>query len=135
MLRRIIELSMVGHGSGPVWNIIQTCSKYNLLDIFLDAIHTGEYVSIKEWKKNVRTIVCQKDIKCLQVKSKLYKSMAMINMSALDGSMLQWWWSAYKCPHFTKQCKLIVKLLLNVYKLGRNTCNQCTLYKSNSVQP
>ena len=60
--------------------------------------------------------------------------MAMINMSALDGCMLQWWWSAYKSPQFTKQCKLIVKLLLNVYQLGKNMCNQCTLYTHNSVQ-
>ena len=69
MVRRILELSMVGQGSGPVWNIIQTCNKYNLLQTLLDAINTGEYVSIRKWKKNVRAVVCQKDTNVCKLKA------------------------------------------------------------------
>ena len=44
-----------------------------------------------------------------------------------------WWKFALKNPKFFKHCALIVKLVLNVYRLGNKRCDLCTKMQANTV--
>ena len=49
----LINMSCIEH-FGPTATLIATCKKYDLLDIVAEAIETGVYMSMQEWKALVK---------------------------------------------------------------------------------
>ena len=130
----IIELISKDVGSGPVWNIIETCRHYDLISTVIEAVESGSYVSIAEWKKLICNVVSENDLKRSKSTCRLYKSLQILNHNVLEHRLFSWWQLAYLHPRMTRACRLILKLLMNVYQLGKNGCELCTLEKANSVE-
>ena len=133
MLRRIVECLNNCNCSGPTQNMIDTCRKYNVLDYIAAAVDYGIQMTMYEWKKLVKGIVLEMDQRRCIISSKMYKSVSMFYMSDAKYCMLQWWHLAYKYPRATHDCRLLVKLIFNVYRLGKNICRECHLYKEDSI--
>jgi hypothetical protein len=134
MLRRIFEILSVNSGSGPVWNMMETCKRYSLLSEVIEAAECGSYMSIAAWKNLVNNIVRDKDFRRCKITCTLYKSLQMLNNNTPECNMWSWWQLSYRCPSMTKACRLIVRLLLNVYQLGKKKCHLCCMYKTNCIE-
>ena len=138
MIKRIIHLahqSVTENLQGPVWRILSTCNSYGLLETVLDAIMNGDYMSITMWKKMVKERVLSQDIKSVKVTSKLYKSLELVNNDIWNSrTMLAWWFYAKCCPWDVKKCRVIVRLLLNCYRLGKQRCILCMDGNKNDVR-
>ena len=50
----------------------------------------------------------------------------MVNLNVKKYEMSPWWKHCYLDPHFTKQCRVISKLLLDVHRRGRIKCKLCS---------
>ena len=64
---------------GPMSTILETSKKYELLNMIIESVQYGIYMSMTQWKHLVKRRVQKYDTKRLKVSSKLYKSLGMIN--------------------------------------------------------
>ena len=116
--------SSSGH-CGPVWQLIATCKKYNLLDTVIEAMESGSYMSLSQWKKHVKFIVNGLVLRRWKIICKTYKSLIMLKTDVNKCEMSPWWVHGYKDPVYSKQNRVIIKLLLNVNRQGRMRCQFC----------
>ena len=134
MIRRFVDCVIRGTGRGPVWTMITACHKYNIFDIVYDSLLSGNYMSVGQFKKMVTGICCSKDIQSWKITCQLYTSIRMYNTQHMTCKQrLSWWNIAYEFPECTYKCRMIIRLLLNVFRLGKEMCHLCCQYKRNSV--
>ena len=53
LVRRIMHIvnDVTRDKNGPIYKILQTCKKYDLLDFVMDSITSADYVNVKQWEK------------------------------------------------------------------------------------
>ena len=66
---------------GPTAAFISLCKKYNVLMKVVNAVFTGEYMSLNEWKKTAKEIIMYRDRKKIRIQCKLYKVLEYINVN------------------------------------------------------
>ena len=91
----------------------------------------GVFMTLNQWKKYVKEKVLDSDLRCMKIKCKLYKSVDMLPID--KQGTFQWWQLAYRNPMYTKHCKMIVRLLLNVFQLGKEQRKVCSSLHTNSL--
>ena len=134
MLHRIFQMLHSDSGQGPVWNMLTTFRKYSLLDQLIDSIESGSYMEYKLFKKHVKMIVYDKDLQRWKITCQLYKSMGMVNVKDRSHHyVLGWIQFMHTAVLSHRQCRSAIKLLLNVFRLGRKACTLCTTYMPNSI--
>ena len=136
VIRRILDLiqSPKSTKRGPVWNIIQLCQKYGLMDTMVEAVQYGNFIELSKWKAMVKDAVLTQDIKRLKVSSKIYKSISMLNVNSLQCHTMNAWWSYTKMvPSDIRNVRILMKLLLNTYRLGKDNCPVCDYGSVNSI--
>ena len=135
MTRRILkQLEGGGEQYGPVCKMLEASQKYGVLEMLIGAVMDGHYESQNELKRKVKGIILAKDIKNLKISCHLYKAMSLYETDSLQThTMLAWWCYAMKIPWDIKKCRLIVKLILNSYRLGRQNCSFCVDGRQNSI--
>ena len=107
---------------------------YNLLAFITDCVMSGVYEKYNNFKIKVKEIVFTHDYQRLCITSKMYKTLSCITLfKAKKHLYIGWWKFALKNHKFFKHCALIVKLLLNVYRLDNNKCDLCTKMQANTV--
>ena len=111
--------------SGPVWKMIQACKRYNLVPLVMDSVMSGEYMPMHKWKKMINYEVRVSHMKNCYISAMMYKSLSLINTKTFHHGMLAWWYYAKQVPNDIKKTRTIVKLLLNIYRLGQNNCSAC----------
>ena len=134
MLKRIVVLLQKGQGTGPTWNILCIFRKYNLLEMLVDCIENGTYTPYCLFKKQVKFIVTNHDIKKWKVNCSLYKSLSMMYIDKSSHSTLGWITFLNNNPNKAKHCRCIINLLLNVYRLGNALCPLCHNHSLESIQ-
>ncbi len=127
LLRRLMQITTQGYGTGPVNNIIDICKKYGLMNFVLESIEGAEYITLNEWKKRIKEYVMNRDIKRLNITCKLYKSLDMLKVNTTH-RVISWWLYASRYPQDTYRIRTIVRLLFNNPRLGKEQCNYCNLY-------
>ena len=77
---RIVMLIHTGFGSGPTWNMLCSFSKYILNTILFDAVESGVYFPYNQWKRYVKCVVLDKDLRRWKLSCMLYKSLNMLDI-------------------------------------------------------
>ena len=116
---------------GPLCNIIDTCREYGLIECVRYAIESGEYVSKHVWKTMVKNSIMKLENKRWLISCKLYKSLSLLSVE--NHRMCTWWFHAYYNHSFSKQNRIIIRLLLNVYMYLEQKCPCCQLNAINNV--
>ena len=59
----------------PYWPsvFIKTCKKYNMIKNLFNAVSTGNYMSIMEWKRMMKKRIVENDRKRNMIQCQLYK--------------------------------------------------------------
>ena len=79
-------------------------------------------------------MIYDNDFQCWKTSSRLYKSMSLITVEYKSvHSTLGWIHFMHDSVLYTRQCRCIIRLLLNVHRLGRSICQLCTQFRSNTV--
>ncbi len=65
--------------SSPTTVIIDTCRKYDLFDIVMNSITSGEYSTMTEWKKLIKDKIINYDLKRFKVNCTLNRSLKHLN--------------------------------------------------------
>jgi hypothetical protein len=133
MLRSLVELVAQNYGKGPVWNIINVCKKYGVLEEVMSAVDLGDYENISSWKRKVKGLVLEKDFRNLKITCKIYRSLNLLQVSGSEHNVLSWWVYAHRYPKTTMYVRLVVKILLNTYRLGKEGCKVCGTGQLNSA--
>ena len=137
MIRRVMEfitMPVDTKKTGPVWNILSRCKKYGLLNVIVDAVQYGKYVMPNEWKRLVKDTVLSNDLKRLKVTSQLFKSLEMLNIQPMQNhTMLTWWTFAKVAPWEINKCRMMARILINTYRMGKEPCSYCSDGSSNST--
>ena len=108
---------------GPLWNVLKVCKEYGLYDLVKSSMETGEYISKVLWKRVVRESLANLEHKRWRINCKLYRTlhfMSVYHMSA-------WWLHAYHDHAFSKQNRVILRLLLNVKMYAEIICPCCDI--------
>ena len=137
LIRRILQLTddnAKREGKGPVYKMVQICSKYNLLEFVLECITCADYLNVKQWKRMVYDVVLRNDKKRLNVSSMMYKSLGRIKNNVTTHTMIGWWKHAKYVPTHVRYCRIVINLLLNTYRLGRENCKLCLTSQRNSIE-
>ena len=137
MLKRITNQLFTPNAEvfrGPVSKMLMACQKYALQEIVLNAVLYGEYIEPIHWKKLVKELVYKVDSKRQKINIKLYKSMSLLNVEFVGSHIiLPWWKYAKTCPWQVRKCRVITRLLLNSYRLGREMCIFCNDGSPNDI--
>ena len=110
----------------PTIMILDKCKKYNLFDIVIKCIGSGDYLSISEWKKLVNRNVNMYDTKSIKATCYLNKSLLYLNKNFKSMQMSPWWHYCYKNLHETKSVRKIVQLVLGSFRDHNEICNLCS---------
>ena len=133
VIESILNDIKTGNLTGPVGNFVLICNKYNIMDLVTDSIMLGRYTSYECFKKYVRSIVHDRDLRKTQIQSKMYVTLQNITVFKESSYRCNGWFMFAMREHsYIKHCLLINKMLLNVYHMGRNVCKVCHLYESDS---
>ena len=132
MLHKILNMVESQKGLGPTWNMIVTCEKYELLETVISAICNGTYMTIKEWKQHVTKCIDEKDTKQQKITAIMYSSLQYLEQDRSD--LLGWLGYQHKFPEQAKKCRCILRLLLNVNRLGKEICSLCDMFQKNSIE-
>ena len=119
---------------GPTWNMLNTFKKYYLENILIESIMSADYMEYGKFKDTVKRLVNDRDFSNWKITCKLYKSMSMVNTDSLTQyRALGWLTFMHDTVTYAWQCRTVVKLLLNVHRLGNSLCSLCTKYCNNSI--
>lgn len=129
--RLCLILYTEGRRRGPLCNIMEVCSEYGLHECVRYAIELGWYMSKHVWKTLVKNSVVKLENKRWLIRCKLYKSLSFL--SDANYSMCAWWIHAYYDYSFSKQNRIIIRLLLNVHLYLAQVCPCCELNCVNNV--
>lgn len=134
MLHRIFQMLHSDSGQGPVWTMLTTFRKYSLVDQLINSIESGNYMEYKLFKRYAKMIVCDKDLQRWKITCKMYKSMALVNVNdRCHQYVLGWIQFMHKAVLSHRKCRSVIKLLLNVYRLGKKPCSLCTTFMPDSI--
>ena len=111
--------------SGPLANMLKTCYKYGLLETLLESVLSGSYMSMNQWKKMIRCIVIDRYKKDLRRSFYLYDALSQTSSYTLSNKVIAWWIYANWAPWQNKNCSMVIRLLLNTYRLGTSMCKMC----------
>ena len=111
--------------SGPMNNIIQKCRKYKLINVVVNSIKGGEYISMAEWKKFVKKEVFDYDVKRLKVACSLNKSLCFMNKDIKINVISPLWMHCYKNVHDYKMVRKCIQLLIGSFRQIKGMCNLC----------
>ena len=126
LVQRIFQLLSKGNNQGPTWNMINTCFKYGLAEEVIESVETGIYVNYEGWKSYIKRIISETHIKRWKVTSKLYKSLSYLQSEHTDDvRSIGWIYFLHKTPDKARQCRSILNLLMNTYRLGKHICRLC----------
>ena len=113
----------VANKKGPTTNMILTCIKYRVTDIVMESILSGNYMSIESWKKNINEIILSSDLKQWKVTCHVFKSVKLFAYPLVKKhQMSPWWVYASFNPIECNKCRILMRLMLNCYRLGRTRC-------------
>ena len=132
LLKRLVLLDddLNNATRGPSYHMFCACIKYGLLDIVQNGVTSGDYISMLEWKKVVNEKVMSHDFKKWGMNCRLYKATVLYSVDVLKArQILSWWTYCSKVPVETTKCRLLVRLLLNCFRLGSE---RCTFYCNQS---
>jgi hypothetical protein len=128
-----------GSHSGPTWEMVKICKKYNLIRYVMDGLNFGLYMSLMEWKREVKNCVSEYDKQCIGVTSTLFSSLRQINFEL--HFVNSWWIHALRNPHLSSKVRFLIKLLLGLnnlntclYKYKKSSTNKCRLCNGHSQE-
>lgn len=116
---------------GPIWNILKVYEKYSLMKLLVDSVQQGEYIGKMTFKKMVKATITDHDRKMLTANSLMYRSLEHLDLN--NWRMVGWWSYGKECPWYIKRCRLVVRLLLNSYRLGNQICALCINGQQNNI--
>ena len=135
LVKRITQLLYRENGRGPTWNMIATCVKYGIEEFLYEAVETGIYMSYQTWKSKISYIVNEKYVQRLRVTCKLYKSLLYLEIKGNDIIDSNGWVQfLHSAPHCARECRCILNLLLNTYRLGKDMCTLCSSYVPDTIE-
>ena len=97
--------------TGPVAQIVKTCTKYNFLENVLQLIESGGIISKNEWKKQVLRVVCDRDHANWRFALTLYPKLSLFRTIVLKCEPICWWNLAMYQPYLKITCITMVNLL------------------------
>ena len=127
MVYRILEIFELDfmHKNTPVCKMLQTCSRYGLLETVIHAVQNGQYICMNQWKVWVRKVVFDNSKKTCKIASYMFQSMSLLSKCSFENGIIGWWYYAHYAPQDFKMCSTIVRLLLNSYRINGKICNVC----------
>jgi len=127
LIRRIVTLTVNDEikGMGPTHNWLMLCKKYNVLDIVINAISSGEYMCISEWKRKIKPLVQAHDIKRWKVTCSLYKSLRYVFLDIGKFTISPWWQHAFNNVHYMLKSRCIIQLLIGKERQLKGLCHKC----------
>ena len=132
-IRRFMQLvAFENKGIGPTANMIKLCVKFNLLAFVIDAVETGDYIGLNQWKSKIKNLVYSWDFKRFRIICTMYKTLDMFITDVNQHTMSPWWVHAFNNPTYVKLNRLLIRLLLNVSRQGKQMCIMCNDYCTNS---
>ena len=133
MICRITECVMNVCDTGPVSTMLKICTKYDVLNVVLDSIMNDSYPKAGVIKRFIKSVVNGRDFKVWKISCCMYDSLKLLNTNNTTVQRVCWWDICSKSPEYTNKCRLVIRLLLNVFQLGKDHCNLCTKLCVNSI--
>ncbi len=124
LLRRILHLVNCFNpkACGPVKTILDTCIKYNLQLFVLDAVTSGNYCSMIQWKKMIKHKIAEKYQQQVRATLPLFRSLKALKLQLC---ISPWLVNAHMCPSRSKESRLILQLLLKKDRYKHTFCHHC----------
>jgi hypothetical protein len=136
-------LYTVGPHFGPLSDILQVFTKYDLVDTLRQAITGNSILSIGMAKRKFKDMILEAETKRFKATCMLYKRLSMFIACIQDISMWPWWiYAHYEEPHNLRSCRTVCRLLFRETCLNADTsrftkgspmCTLCTTGQSESV--
>jgi hypothetical protein len=133
-----------GKHCGPLWDAIKTCKEYDLMGTVEQAVHSGDYMNIKEWKRLAKSKVWARENQKWSVVCRVYRSLSTMKQGIPSIKLWSWWLYVQNCPTDMHRVRIILKLLLHVNGLkycaaryagnGASVlCGKCNQYQAETV--
>lgn len=125
---------------GPLWNILSTFKKYELVDILDDALKSGNVMPINVFKKLVRDIVDKKEVARFRITCMLYKSLPFYVACIQKIQIWPWWTFGDRFPNLLKKVRCLYRLMVGQSCIKTHTAHydksssQCTLCDNNVTE-
>ena len=127
LVRRIAcILSDTGNTAiGPVSNMLKLCKKYQLYGVLINAIASGEYLSMLDWKRKVKAQIQLYDLRKWKVTCHLYRSLSYLNIDIVKFELSPWWHLSYENMQYSHQSRIILQLLVGKNRRLTGLCKLC----------
>ena len=117
---------------GPTKIFVDTCVRYGLLKMLKESVMSGVYIGMKEWKKNVNKVSLLRDQQKKDLEYMFYKVLDYLNVTSY--SMSAWWHHAHLNPTYSRKVRSVIRVLLNVDRMGLKVCEHCEIPVIRSIE-
>ena len=91
----------------------------------INAITSGEYIPMLDWKRKVKTQIQLYEIRKWKVTCHLYRSLLYLNMNIVKFEMSPWWRLSYENIQYSHKCRIILQLLVGKNRRLTGQCKLC----------
>ena len=120
----ILHISQVDH-VGPTASILDLCRKYSLLDVVVECIESGEYLTLPEWKKIVHNVTLDYDVKRWKCTAYMCRSLSMFKKEIVMFQISPWWIHCYRNMKEVRKVRNVIQLLLGKGRHDKEICKLC----------
>jgi hypothetical protein len=113
---------------GPILDMLGVYKKYGLMDILTEALTTGVYMPIVQFKSMTKMIMSKTENDRFSITCMLYKNLGLFLQCIPQIELWSWWTFAFKRPDKVQCCRIIARLLYG------ESCLRDHTYKFNDAQ-
>lgn len=119
--RLAYHLLDTGLHMGALYDALQLCRQYGLVEHVVTALETGQTMSLTNWKRLVCEVVKEQELVRWQLTTRLYNNIVLF-IECVTSVSVSVWWSVSRCwPKLTKATRVIMRLLCGQHGLATNT--------------
>ena len=113
-IKRILRWCETGkqYTEGPVFNCLYTAKRYNVINFILEAIVSGEYMSIDMWKSLVKLKIKEHEKRRHVITRSMYVKAELYNKCVKFDYVWPWYAYAKDNPRQTNDCNYLMRIML-----------------------
>ena len=127
--------------NGPAGVLYRVCSEYGLRNFVMNALVSGMFISMGEWKLKVKSIIWNREKQIFLSMTRMYKCGNLYAQCIHYGELWSWWRFCKYKPAYVNKCFVILRLATgnHVIRERRNKqyssrmCQECNAMVDDTV--
>ena len=108
--------------------------KYGLLKFVHDAIINADYITMNQWKKLIKNRILKDDTRKIMMNGMMCRSLCNVTEDTWRRNKMVSWWTYAKFNTWDiNKCRIMIRLLLDSYRLNSKCCSICNNGQSSNA--